>query len=121
MPAKKIRQALGIVDFCGGKLLSASGEVLAFTLNCSGERWLVPHGKVLVVRQDAMLEMLEQENLSMGWGVWINREPAYPLNDPLNVASRKRMLRNWRAVVFWKDDGLKTVTYQDVIEPWNKD
>ena len=117
MPAKRLREALGIVDFCGGKFISASGEVIAFTLNCSGELWLVPDGTVLLARRDAILEMLEQEKLSMGWGVRIFREPAYPLNG----ASRKRMFRDWRAVAFWQDDGLKTVTYQDVIEPWNKD
>jgi hypothetical protein len=117
MPAKRLREALGIVDFKAGQFLSASGEVLAFTLNRSGERWQSPRGTVLLARRDAILEMLEQEKLSMGWGVRIFREPA----APLNVASRKRMFRDWRAVAFWQDDGLKTVTYQDVIEPWNKD
>ncbi|MEQ9552366.1 MAG: hypothetical protein RIM23_22480 [Coleofasciculus sp. G3-WIS-01] len=117
MPAKRLRETLGIVDFKAGQFLSASGEVIAFTLNRSGERWQSPRGTVLLARRDAILEMLEQEKLSMGWGVWIFREPA----APLNVASRKRMFRDWRAVAFWQDDGLKTVTYQDVIEPWNKD
>ncbi|MEQ8752522.1 MAG: hypothetical protein RID09_03255 [Coleofasciculus sp. G1-WW12-02] len=117
MPAKRLREALGIVDFKAGQFLSASGEVIAFTLNRSGERWQSPRDTVLLARRDAILEMLEQEKLSMGWGVWIYREPAYPLNG----ASRERMFRDWRAVAFWQDDGLKMVTYQDVIEPWNKD
>jgi hypothetical protein len=117
MPAKRLREALGIVDFKAGQFLSASGEIIAFTLNRSGERWQSPRGTVLLARRDAILEMLEQEKLSMGWGVRIFREPAYPLNG----ASRERMFRDWRAVAFWQDDGLKTVPVQDVIEPWNKD
>lgn len=110
MPAKRLRETLGIVDFKAGQFLSASGEVLAFTLNRSGERWQSPRGTVLLARRDAILEMLEQENLSMGWGVRIYREPAYPLNG----ASQQRMFRDWHAVVFWKDDGLKTITVQDL-------
>ncbi len=39
----------------------------------------------------------------------------------LNVSSRKRMLRDWRATVFWAGDELKTVTYKDLTEPWYKD
>ncbi|MEQ9000762.1 MAG: hypothetical protein RID53_30200 [Coleofasciculus sp. B1-GNL1-01] len=110
MPAKRLRETLGIVDFKAGQFLSASGEVLAFTLNRSGERWQSPRGTVLLARRDAILEMLEQEKLSMGWGVRIYREPAYPLNG----ASQQRMFRDWHAVVFWKDDGLKTITVQDL-------
>jgi len=110
MPAKRLREALGIVDFKAGQFLSASGEIIAFTLNRSGERWQSPRGTVLLARRDAILEMLEQENLSMGWGVRIYREPAYPLNG----ASQQRMFRDWHAVVFGKDDGLKTVTVQDL-------
>jgi hypothetical protein len=117
VPAKMLRNTLGIVDFHAGQFLTASGEALAFTFTSSGERWRVPRCKVLLARRDAVLEALERENLSIGWGAWIYREPAYPLN----VSSRKRMLRDWRATVFWAGDELKTVTYKDLTEPWYKD
>jgi hypothetical protein len=112
-----LRNTLGIVDFHAGQFLTAIGEALAFTFTSSGERWRVPRCKVLLARRDAVLEALESENLSIGWGAWIYREPAYPLN----VSSRKRMFRDWHATVFWAGDELKTVTYKDLTEPWYQD
>jgi hypothetical protein len=117
IPAKWLLRVLGIVDFRAGQFLTADGKILAFTLDKPGEPWLIPSCQVLLARRDAVLAALQRENLSLGWGVRVYREPAYPLN----VSSRKRMLRDWRATVFWAGDELKTITYQDLTEPWYKD
>jgi hypothetical protein len=117
IPTKMLQKVLGIVDFHAGQFLTANGQVQAFTFDSSGEHWRIPSCQVLLARRDAVLEVLKCNNLSMGWGVWLNREPAYPLN----VSSRKRMFRDWHATVFWAGDELKTVTYKDLTETWYKD
>ncbi len=117
IPTKMLQKVLGIVDFHAGQFFTANGQVQAFTFDSSGEQWRIPSCQVLLARRDAVLEVLKRKNLSMGWGVWLNREPAYPLN----VSSRKRMFRDWHATVFWAGDELKTVTYKDLTEPWYKD
>lgn len=91
VPAKVLREALEIVDFQEGKFLTANGQVQAFRFDISRKRWHTSSCQVLLARRDVIFEALTQINLSMGWGIWLNREPAYPLN----VSSRKRMFRNW--------------------------
>jgi hypothetical protein len=117
IPTKMLQKVLGIVDFHAGQFFTDNGQVQAFTFDSSGEHWRIPSCQVLLARRDAVLEVLKRNNLSMGWGVWLNRDPVYPLN----VSSRKRMLRDWHATVFWAGDELKTVTYKDLTEPWYKD
>jgi len=118
VPAKTLREMLGIVDFQGGKFLTASGQIQAFTFNNQGERWHTPSCQVLLVRRAAIVEALAQQNLSIGWGIWLNREPAYPL---ITISGSKRMFRNWHAIVLWSADTFKVIPYKDQTEPWNKD
>ena len=118
VPAKAIREMLGIVDFREGQFLTASGQVQAFTFNNPGERWHTPSCQVLLVRRTALFEALAHRNLSIGWGIWLNREPSYPL---ITISGTKRMVRNWYATAFWSADTLKVIPYKDCIEPWYKD
>ena len=118
VPAKALREMLGIVDFREGQFLTASGQVQAFTFNNPGERWHTPSCQVLLVRRTALFEALAQRNLSIGWGIWLNREPSYPL---ITISGRKRMFRNWYTIALWSADTLKVIPYKDRIEPWYKD
>lgn len=118
VPAKALREMLGIVDFREGQFLTASGQVQAFTFNNPGERWHTPSCQVLLVRRTALFEALAHRNLSIGWGIWLNREPSYPL---ITISGTKRMVRNWYATAFWSADTLKVIPYKDCIEPWYKD
>ncbi|MEG4326087.1 hypothetical protein QUA81_21515 [Microcoleus sp. F6_B4] len=118
VPAKAIREMLGIVDFREGQFLTASGQVQAFTFNNPGERWHTPSCQVLLVRRTALFESLAQQNLSIGWGIWLNREPSYPL---ITISGTKRMFRNWYTIALWSADTLKVIPYKDRIEPWYKD
>jgi hypothetical protein len=118
VPAKTLRELLGIVDFRGGKFLSTSGQVQAFTFDNPGERWHTPSCQVLLVRRTAISEALAQQNLNIGWGIWLYREPAYPLNV---IASKKRIFRDWYALIFWSNNTLKVIPYKDETKPWYKD
>ncbi|MEC4807329.1 MAG: hypothetical protein SAJ12_21305 [Jaaginema sp. PMC 1079.18] len=115
VPAKTLRELLEIVDFRGGKFLTASGQVLAFTFDNPGERWRTSSCQVLLVHRAAILEALAKQNLSIGWGIWLNREPAYPLNL---IAGKKRIFRNWHAIVLWNNGIFKVIAYKDQTEPW---
>jgi hypothetical protein len=117
VPAKVLRETLEIVDFREGKLLTANGQAQAFRFDISGKRWHTSSCQVLLARRDVIFEALTQRNLSLGWGISLNREPAYPLN----VSSRKRMFRNWYAVALSANDALRVITYKDQIEPWYRD
>lgn len=118
VPAQTLRELLGIVDFRGGKFLTASGQVQAFTFDNPGERWHTPSCQILLVRRAAILEALARQNLSIGWGIWLYWEPAYPLNV---IAGKKRIFRNCYALVFWSNDTFKVIPYKDQTEPWYKD
>jgi hypothetical protein len=118
VPAKALREMLGIVDFREGKFLTASGQVQAFTFDNSGERWHTPSCQILLVRRTALFEALAHCNLSIGWGIWLNREPAYPL---IRISGKKRMFRNWYAIAFGNSNTFKVIPYKDEIEPWYKD
>jgi hypothetical protein len=118
VPAKALREMLGIVDFRDGKFLTASGQVQAFTSDNSGERWHTRSCQVLLVRRAAISEALAQRNLNIGWGIWLCREPAYPLNV---IAGKKRIFRKWYALVFWSNDTFKVIPYKDQTEPCYKD
>lgn len=118
VPAKSLREMLGIVDFREGQFLTASGQVQAFTFDNSGERWHTPSCQILLVRRAAIFEALAHRNLNIGWGIWLYREPAYPLNV---ISGRKRMFRNWYAIAFWSDETFKVIPYKDQIELWYKD
>jgi hypothetical protein len=116
--AKTLREMLEIVDFREGQFLTASGQVQAFTFDNSGERWHTPSGQILLVRRTALFEALTSCNLSIGWGIWLNREPAYPL---ITISGKKRMFRNWYAIAFYNSNTFKVIPYKDEIEPWYKD
>ncbi|MUL37915.1 hypothetical protein [Gloeocapsopsis dulcis] len=118
VPAQTLRELLGIVDFRGGKFLTASGQVQASTFDNPGERWHTPSCQILLVRRLPILEALARQNLSIGWGIWLYREPAYPLNV---IAGKKRIFRNCYALVFWSNDTFKVIPYKNQTEPWYKD
>jgi hypothetical protein len=118
VPAKALREMLGIVDFREGQFLTASGQVQAFTFDNPGEDWHTRACQVLLVRRTALFEALAERNLSIGWGIWLNREPAYPL---ITISDKKRMFRNWYAISLWSADTFKVIPYKDCIESWYKD
>ena len=118
VPGKALREMLGIVDFREGQFMTASGQVQAFTYNNRGESWHTRACQVLLVRRTALFEALAERNLSIGWGIWLNREPAYPL---ITISDKKRMFRNWHAISLWSGDTFKVIPYKDSIEPWYKD
>ena len=115
VPAKALREMLGIVDFREGQFMTARGQVQAFTFNNSGERWHTPSCEVLLVRRAEIFEALAHQNLSIGWGIWLNREPAYPL---ITISGMKRMFRNWYAIALWSSNIFKVIPYKDCIEHW---
>ncbi len=108
VPAKVLRETLEIVDFREGKFLTANGQVQAFRFDISGKRWHTSSCQVLLARRDVIFEALTQRNLSLGWGIWLNREPAYPLN----VLSRKKMFQNWYVLAFGAANTLKVIPYK---------
>jgi hypothetical protein len=118
VPAKALREMLGIVDFREGQFLTASGQIQAFTCNNRGESWHTRACQVLLVRRTALFEALAERNLSIGWGIWLNREPAYPL---ITISDKTRMFRNRYAIALWSADNFKVIPYKDCIEPWYKD
>ncbi len=118
VPGKALREMLGIVDFREGQFMTASGQIQAFTCNNRGESWHTRACQVLLVRRTALFEALAERNLSIGWGIWLNREPAYPL---ITISDKKRMFRNWYAIALWSADTFKVIPYKDCSEPWYKD
>ena len=112
VPAKTLRELLEIVDFQGGKFLTASGQVQAFTFDEPAERWQSRSCQVLLVRRTALLEALTKQNLSIGWGIWLYREPAYPLNI---IAGGERIFTDWHALIFGSADKFKVIPYKDEI------
>jgi hypothetical protein len=115
IPSQWLLKILNIVDFHAGKFFNPQGEVVAFTYNISGERWLMPHCQVLLARRNAVFQALRHDNLALAWGVRVYREAAYPLNV---ISGQQRMFRDWCASVFWSNGELKTVSFQDNTEPW---
>jgi nucleoside phosphorylase len=118
VPGKALREMLGIVDFREGQFLTASGQIQAFTCNNRGESWHTRACQVLLVRRTALFEALAERNLSIGWGIWLNREPAYPL---ITISDKTRMFRNRYTIALWSADNFKFIPYKDCIEPWYKD
>ncbi|MBE9114453.1 hypothetical protein IQ249_00950 [Lusitaniella coriacea LEGE 07157] len=118
VPAKTLRELLEIVDFRGGKFLTANGQVQAFTFDSPGERWHTSSCQMVLIRRAAILEAISSQGLSIGWGIWLNREPAYPL---IAISGKKRMFRNWHAIALWSNDTFNIIPYKDEIEPWYKD
>ncbi|MBG1264904.1 hypothetical protein [Nostoc commune] len=118
VPAKWLRKALGVVDFHAGQFLNAAGEVLAFTIKQAGEDGERHQCHILVARRDVVIDALKASNLTLAWGIHLRRQPSYPL--VIRLSDDKRMYRDWCATVFWSGDGLKSVTYQDLIRPWGE-
>lgn len=88
-------------------------------LQTSLKRWLFRNitpkylpCQIILVRRTALFEALELCNLNIAWGIWLNREPAYPL---IHISGKKKMFRNWYAVAFWNADSFKFISYKDEI------
>jgi len=118
VPAKNLRELLDIVDFQGGKFLTTSGNVQAFIFDNPGERWHTPTCQALLVRRNAIVEALSQRNLTIGWGIRLYRDLAYPLNV---ISGSKRVFSDWYALAFCSNDTLKVIPYKDKTELWFKD
>ncbi|AFZ43386.1 hypothetical protein PCC7418_1184 [Halothece sp. PCC 7418] len=117
-PAKVLREMLDIVDFREGQCLTANGQIQAFTCDISGNPWHTRRCQVLLVRRAAISEALINHNFNLGWGIWLNREPAFPL---INISGRKRMFRNWHGIGLLNGDEVQVIPYSDQIEPWHRD
>lgn len=117
-PAKVLREMLDIVDFREGQFITANGQIQAFTCEISGNPWHTRRCQVLLVRRAAISEALTRHNFNLGWGIWLNREPAFPL---INISGRKRMFRNWHGIGLLNGDEVQVIPYSDQIEPWHRD
>jgi hypothetical protein len=114
-PSKELRDMLGIVDFRGGQFLTNTGSVQALALDGYGQKWDFPSCNILLAKRDSIFELLQQQNLTMGWGMWLFREAAYPLNVD---SGKERVFRNWKNITFWTGSQFKVIPHEDVTELW---
>ena len=114
-PSKELREMLGIVDFRGGQFLTNTGSVQALALDRYGQKWDFPSCNILLAKRDSIFELLQQQNLTIGWGMWLFREAAYPLNVD---SGKERVFRNWKNITFWTGSQFKVIPQEDVTEFW---
>ena len=110
-PSKDLREMLGIVDFRGGQFLTNIGTVQALALRSCGKKWDFPSCNILLAKRDSILELLQRQNLTMGWGMWLFREAAPPLNFDSGKGGKERISTHWKNITVWTGSQFKIISH----------